>query len=67
LKKLTNNPPMMAVKMPATGGNPLAMDIPRHSGRAMRKTRNPERISDFQLARKPFIPPVGICECEVDM
>ena len=37
----------MAVRIPATGGTPDAPAIPRHSGSAMRKTRNPAVMSDF--------------------
>jgi hypothetical protein len=40
-------PPMMAVRIPEIGGAPLALAIPRHRGRAMRKTRKPESISDL--------------------
>jgi hypothetical protein len=45
---------MTAVNMPAVGGKPLAIEIPRQSGRAMRKTKKPEPISDFQVLDKIF-------------
>ena len=40
--------PMIAVKMPAIAGYPHASEIPRHRGKAIRKTRKPESTSDFQ-------------------
>jgi hypothetical protein len=43
--KVESTPPTMAVRIPATGGNPLAMEIPRQSGSAIRKTRKPEVAS----------------------
>jgi hypothetical protein len=52
--KETSSPPMTAVNMPAVGGKPLAIEIPRQSGRAMRKTKKPEPISDFQVLDKIF-------------
>jgi hypothetical protein len=42
------SPPTMAVKIPATGGTPDAPAIPRHSGRAIRKTRKPAMMSDLE-------------------
>jgi hypothetical protein len=41
-------PPMIAVKMPAIGGYPLASEMPRHSGNAIRITRKPDSRSFFQ-------------------
>jgi hypothetical protein len=38
----------MAVRIPEMGGTPLAMEIPRHNGKATRKTKNPADKSDFQ-------------------
>jgi hypothetical protein len=40
--------PIMAVKMPASGGYPLASEIPKQRGKAIKKTRNPERISSLK-------------------
>jgi hypothetical protein len=53
------NPPTIAVKTPAIGGYPHASEMPRHSGRAIRKTRNPERISSRAYLKKPAIFPQG--------
>jgi hypothetical protein len=39
---------MIAVKMPAIAGYPHASTIPRQRGNAMRNTRKPESMSDFQ-------------------
>ena len=50
----------MAVNIPATGGKPLAMDIPRHRGNAIRKTKKPDMASDFQCSFKPANPVRGI-------
>jgi hypothetical protein len=52
-------PPIIAVKTPAIGGYPQASEIPRHSGRAMRKTRNPERISSRAYSKNPARFPRG--------
>jgi hypothetical protein len=52
-------PPTIAVKTPAIGGYPQASEIPRHSGRAIRKTRNPERISSRAYSKKPARLPRG--------
>jgi len=40
-------PPIMAVKMPEMGGKLLAMAMPKHKGRAIRKTLNPAIMSFF--------------------
>ena len=53
------NPPTMAVKTPAIGGYPQASEIPRHRGRAIRKTRKPDRISARANSKKPVIFPRG--------
>jgi hypothetical protein len=42
------------------GGTPDATEMPRQSGRAIRKTRNPERISCFQWEAKPARLPAGL-------
>ena len=52
-------PPTMAVKTPAIGGYPQASEIPRHRGRAIRKTRKPDRISARANSKKPVIFPRG--------
>ena len=41
LMKLVTIAPTTAVNTPATGGKPLANEMPRQSGRAIRKTRKP--------------------------
>jgi hypothetical protein len=48
LRKGVTKPPRTAVKMPAIGGKPEAMEMPRHKGNAIKKTRNPETRSCFQ-------------------
>jgi hypothetical protein len=45
LNQGVNMPPMMAVKMPAMGGTPEAIEMPRHKGKAIKKTRKPDNIS----------------------
>ena len=60
LKKGTKIPPMIAVKMPAIGGQPLAFEMARHSGKAIRKTRNPERMSLLKQLLNPARLPTGI-------
>ena len=59
LRNGVSMPPMTAVKMPAMGGTPEATEMPRQSGRAMRKTRKPERRSFFQKAARPERFPTG--------
>jgi hypothetical protein len=56
---LTRSPPTMAVMMPAKGGNPLAMEMPRHSGSAIKKTRKPEVRSWVACALRPLRPSFG--------
>ncbi len=41
-------PPMIAVKIPAIGGYPLASEMPRQSGNAIKNTRKPESRSLLQ-------------------
>jgi hypothetical protein len=50
---------MIAVKIPATGGNPEAMEIPRQRGNAIRNTRKPEVRSAFQFLGSPAKPDCG--------
>ena len=45
LRAVTTRPPMMPVSRPTKGGKPLAWAMPRHSGRATRKTTMPARES----------------------
>ena len=52
-------PPIIAVNTPAIGGYPHASEIPRHSGRAIKKTRKPERISSRANSKKPVKFPRG--------
>ena len=46
---------MTAVQMPAIGGQPLALAMPRHSGIAIRKTRNPACASNFRFGSSPGV------------
>ena len=39
--KLVIRPPIIAVKIPITAGNPLALAIPKLSGSANKKTKKP--------------------------
>jgi hypothetical protein len=55
-----NNPPIIAVIKPARGGNPDAIAIPRHNGRAIKETLNPETISSLKCAFNPEKPVSGI-------
>jgi len=50
---------MMAVNTPAMAGYPLAREIPRQSGRAIRKTRKPESRSLPKYLVKPDRLPHG--------
>ncbi len=58
----TSKPPIIAVIIPADGGNPEAMDTPKHNGKAIRKTRNPDCKSLRQFSFKPARPVWGIVE-----
>ena len=53
LRKVATRPPAIAVKIPATAGYHEAREIPKHSGSAIRKTKNPERISFLKWVLKP--------------
>ena len=59
LRKGVTMPPITAVKMPAMGGTPEAMEMPRQSGSAIRKTRNPEVKSLVKCRRRPRRSPTG--------
>jgi hypothetical protein len=45
--------------MPADGGNPDAIETPRHKGKAIRNTRNPDCKSLRQFSFKPARPVFG--------
>jgi hypothetical protein len=45
--------------MPAEGGNPEAIDMPRHKGKAIRKTKNPDSKSVRQFSINPGMPVLG--------
>lgn len=45
--------------MPAMGGKPEAMAMPKHRGKAMRNTRKPDVRSDFQFSARPDKPVLG--------
>jgi hypothetical protein len=47
LKDPTIRPPITPVIIPAKGGAPEATAIPKHNGRATKKTTSPERVSVF--------------------
>lgn len=51
---------MMAVNIPATGGKPLAIEMPRQRGNAIRNTKNPDIISAFQFSLRPAKPVCGM-------
>jgi hypothetical protein len=55
----TTKPPMMAVMIPDIGGKPDAMAMPRHKGKAIKKTRNPDSKSLRQCSTNPWIPVLG--------
>lgn len=57
--------PMMAVKMPAIGGYPHANQMPRHSGSAIKNTRNPEIRSCLRYFAKTAGRPRGISSSAV--
>ncbi len=59
LMRETSRPPMIAVMRPAMGGTPEASEMPRQSGRAMRKTMKPERRSLRQFSLRPASPVRG--------
>jgi hypothetical protein len=55
------------VIIPADGGKPEAIDIPRHNGKAIRKTRNPDRTSLRQFSFKPARPVFGNTDSEASL
>jgi hypothetical protein len=52
-------PPTIAVMSPADGGNPDAIEIPKHNGIAMRNTKKPDNRSARQFSFKPANPVLG--------
>ena len=56
----TIRPPIIAVIIPADGGKPEATDIPRQSGKAIRKTRKPDVKSLRQFSCRPAMPVLGV-------
>jgi hypothetical protein len=63
----TNNPPIIAVKIPAIGGKPEAIAMPRQRGKAIKKTRNPDNKSARQFSFRPGMPVFGKAREGLDM
>jgi len=58
LKKPTTMPPIIPEIIPVNNGAPEAKEIPKHRGRAIRKTTNPADksvLKCFRLDRVSFI------------
>ena len=55
----------MAVISPAVGGKPDAMEMPKHSGRAIKNTKKPDNKSLRQFSFKPAMPVLGRALTEV--
>jgi hypothetical protein len=55
-------PPTMAVINPPKAGKPLAIAIPKHNGRAISDTNNPEVISLRKFSLRPLGPSAGTCD-----
>jgi hypothetical protein len=53
-------PPTIAVKIPAIGGTPEATEMPRHSGKAIKKTRRPDAKSFDRCSLNPVKSPTGL-------
>jgi hypothetical protein len=51
--------------MPLIGGNPDAIAIPKHSGRAIKNTKNPANKSLRQFSIRPGRPVLGIASCRI--
>ena len=60
LRKVATKPPTMAVMIPAIAGYPEARAMPKQSGKAIRKTKNPEIKSSFAAALNPSRLPLGV-------
>jgi hypothetical protein len=52
--------PTIAVKTPAMAGNPEAREIPKHKGRAIKNTSNPDTKSYRKYLVNPAKLPEGI-------
>lgn len=52
LKKPTTMPPTIPDIIPENKGAPEAIAMPKHKGKATKKTTNPEAKSTFRLAKK---------------
>ena len=52
LKYPTTIPPITPEIIPENNGAPLASAIPKHSGRATKKTTKPDAKSDLRLAKR---------------
>jgi hypothetical protein len=50
---------MMALIIPAMGGKPEAIAIPKQSGSAIKKTKNPDNKSLRQFSISPATPVLG--------
>ena len=60
----TNTPPIIAVIIPADGGNPEAIEMPKHNGKAIKNTKKPDSKSLRQFSFKPAKPALGNAERE---
>ena len=52
-------PPAIAVKTPLIAGKPLAPEIPKHNGNAIKNTSKPETKSLFRFFISPAAFPTG--------
>ncbi|MNQ45408.1 hypothetical protein D3C85_591900 [compost metagenome] len=52
LKQPTTIPPITPAIIPENKGAPEAIAIPKHNGRATKKTTKPEAKSDLRLAKR---------------
>jgi hypothetical protein len=50
--------------MPAEGGNPEAIEMPKHKGKAIKNTKKPDSKSLRQFSFKPAKPVLGNAERE---
>jgi hypothetical protein len=53
--------------MPAEGGNPDAIDMPRHNGNAIRKTKKPDNKSVRQFSINPGKPVLGNTDWDISL
>ena len=61
----TTKPPIMAEIIPAIGGKPEAIAIPRQSGNAIKKIRKPDNKSFRQFSIRPAMPVFGTAMSEL--